>query len=217
MLPLFSDRRGTTVAYSRCGKGEIIYLSESWPLSNSGIDRGDNLILVLNALSHRDPKRALAITFDEYHHGYNSGEGIVSLLSKPARLGLALLGAAFLLLVFSVSRRFGRPIELKEGARQRGEYLSSMSSLLHKARATDLVRRELGKKFLADCATALGLPPNVGLDQILQAAAARCPDKVAELEKLGNEAISSSGRSADEATILAWARSWHKMRKELTK
>ena len=188
MSPLYSDRHGTTISYSRVGDGEVVYLSESWPLSNAGIARGDNFVVVLNALRHRDPNRALAITFDEYHHGYSSGEGIMSLLSKPAKLGLGLLGVAFLLLLFSVSRRFGRPIELKEGARQRGEYLSSMSSLLHRAKATDLVRKELGKKFLADAAAVLGLAPNAGLDQILQAATVRCPDKAAELEKLGNEA-----------------------------
>lgn len=172
--------------------------------------------MVLNALQHRDPNRRLRITFDEYHHGYGEGEGILSLIDMPAKLGLLQIGVAFLLLVFSASRRFGRPIPLMEGARQRGEYLGSMASLLRKAHATDLVREELGKRFLADIALAVGVAPGSSAEAILSAAQVRHPEKTGVLKEL-LEAATSEGSLRSEAEILAIAGRWHRMREELTK
>lgn len=194
----------------------MILLSESWPLTNSGINSGDNLILVMNAINHRTPDRRLAVTFDEFHHGYGRGEGIMSLITGPARWGLAEILVAFVLMIFATSRRFGVPINLREGIRQRGEYLGSMSSLLRRAKATDIVRKRLGRRFMEEAARAVGLPPNSSADDIVAAAEQRRPDIAGELRKLVIEAASVNARE-DEANVLALARAWHKMRKELTK
>ncbi|MCE5200321.1 MAG: DUF4350 domain-containing protein [Armatimonadota bacterium] len=216
IIPLFIDPDGVVVGYSHWGSGAVIILPDGWPISNAGIGRGDNLIIVLNALDHRSPDHKLPVIFDEYHHGYGETKGIMSLIDTPARLGLVQIAIAFLLLVFASSRRFGKPIPLMEGTRQRGEYLSSMASLLRKAKATDLVRKELGRRFLADIATTVGLVPNASVDAIIEAVDRRHPDKVETLRTLCN-AAESYDQDNSEADILALARRWHKMRKELTR
>lgn len=216
VISLFEDDMGPVVAFSSYGDGCVILLSDGWPLSNRGISHNGNFRMVLNALQRRDPGRKLTVTFDEFHHGYGSEKGIMSLLGTPARLGLAVIALAFLLLVFAASRRFGRPVPLMEGARQRGEYLSSIASLLRKAHSTDLVRKELGQRFLADVAQSVGVTPGSRVETILESAQKMHSDKISELTELCNAAVSGIGVE-NEAAALSMARRWHKMREDLTK
>src|SRR5205807_8532164 len=90
------------------------------------------------------------VFFDEYHHGYGAERGILSLLAPIARLGLAQLAVAGLLLLYTVSRRFGRLLP-EEGRvrRSRSEYLGSMASLLPRARAVGLAVSQVRRQFLA--------------------------------------------------------------------
>lgn len=215
-MPLFADSAGTTVAFSGWGRGGVVLLGTSWALSNEGIAMGDNLALVLNALAWRD-SRPPAVTFDEFHHGYGRRPGILSLIDVPARLGLAQLGLAFLLLLFALAVRFGQPVPLHEERRTRSEYLSSMSALLRKGHAVDLARAELGRQFLADAGRVLGLPPGAAPKAVLQAAAARRPNRADTLQRLIEAAAQPPEEGLDEARLLALARQWHQERKELAK
>ena len=201
LVPVFADDDGTTAAAGRVGRGTIIELCGCWGISNEGISSGDNLTMVLNAAGTAG--RGGKITFDEYHHGYCTGQGMGSLLSTPAWLGLGAIGIGFLLVVVNGSCRFGRAFPLVEAARQRGEYLSSMSALLRKANATDLVVFELGGRFLRDCAEALGVSPGSGVDAILEAASKRRPEKVAELRDLCTAVTARQRYSEADVLVLA--------------
>lgn len=185
-------------------------LASAWSLSNDGIGRGNNLTLILNALSHRDPAHKLTITFDEYHQGYGRRKGVMSLIDRWARLGLLQLGVAFVLLILAVSRRFGKPIYLREGIRVRSEYLTSMSSLLRSANAVDAARKTLDGKFISDVCRWLGLPPNSDMTVILERARHQCPEKVADLE-----ALLRSKPSTDEKSLLILQIHRDRLRKEL--
>jgi len=215
-VPLFRHKGSPVVGFSRWGEGGVIVLATSWILSNKGIDDADNLVLVLNALHHRDPKKEYAVTFDEYHHGYSAEKGIWVLLGTPARLALAQVGMAFLILLFSVSRRFGRPVPLIRPPRPRSEYLTSMSSLLKRAGATRVVHRQLGERFLQDAAQGLSLPANAEPEAILEAAGRRPKSQAQELSRLVREATAAD-RVPDESSLLALAKRWHRVRKDLKK
>jgi hypothetical protein len=210
LVPLFRKNDATTVAFGRCGKGGLIVLGSAWSISNDGIASDDNLILLLNALNQRGPAGEITVTFDEYHHGYGRTPGIMSLIGTSARLGILQLCMAFLLLVFAVSRRFGKPIYLREGARYRSEYLSSMSSLLMKARALDVVRRELDRKFREDLCHWLGLPPDAGADSILSAAELKMPGKVSDMRTLIR-----GEHATDEKSVLVLQAKRDQLRREL--
>jgi hypothetical protein len=152
------------------------------------------------------------MTFSEFHHGYGRAPGIWSLFDTPTRLGIAQVGLAFLLLLFAVSRRFGAPIPLREGMRQRSEYLSSMASLLRRAHATDAARRVLERKFREDIASSLGLAADADASLLLEAAGRAHPDKVERLRRL----LTDTSGGANEGELLALADRWHQMRKEFT-
>lgn len=213
LVPLFGDTDGAVVACGNWGEGKVIMIYDGWPLSNQGIGARDNFAMILNALKDREMRKGHKIIFDEFHHGYGKQKGIASLIGPSAKLGLAQLALAFLILVFSSAHRFGRPIPLMEGTRQRGEYLSSMAALLHKARAFDLVREELGKKFIKDLADILKVSPNTPLEDMVNIARSRYPDKTASIEELVGEAFGSGEGS--ETSIFNLAGRWYKMREEL--
>lgn len=216
LVPLFKRGDRDAISYCRWGKGRVIVLASAWSISNQGIGKDDNLLLVLNAINYRNPYRKSSVTFDEFHHGYGKKLGIWSLVDTPARLGLAQIGIAFLLLIFAVSIRFGRPLPLREGFRQRNEYLTSMSSLLRRAHALGVVKSELRRKFMADAAVALGLSPRAAPDIIMEAANMRKLPNTEELRRLLIDSWSQEEKS-DETAILALAVRWYRMRKELMK
>ncbi|HUV05841.1 MAG TPA: hypothetical protein VMX94_12125 [Armatimonadota bacterium] len=209
-MALVAGKDRTTAAYSRWGRGGVLALASSWSLSNEGIARDDNIVLVLNALRYRHPTGGM-VTFSEYHHGYGRAPGIWSLFDTPTRLGIAQVGLAFLLLLFAVSRRFGAPVPLREGVRQRSEYLSSMASLLRRAHATDAARRELERKFREDIACALGLPSDADASSIVEAAGRTHSDQAERLRRL----LADTSGGANEGELLALADRWYQMRKEI--
>ena len=212
LMPLFTSDAGTSIGVAKCGNGAVLQLCTGSILSNENIASDDNLIMLLNALSITKMGKKPTVTFDEFHHGYGSAPGITSLLDKPAKYGLAELVLAFLILVFAVSRRFGRPILLTEGQRQRSEYLYSMSRLLAQTRAISAVQEVLDKKFIEDLARYFGLPPTASADTILQTAKQRNFPGLDTLDQL----VTTKGLPANnETSLLSLAVRRHRFRKEL--
>jgi hypothetical protein len=212
LVALFGSESKLAASFAKCGKGGVLVLCEAWPLTNEGLAAKDNLTFVLNTLAYGDKGKDFAITFDEYHHGYGGAPGITSLLGTPARLGLGQLFLAFLLLVLAVSRSFGRPIPLREGSRPRSEYLYSMSLLLQRARAFDIVTKELNARFIEDTSRYFGLPPSTDADTLIQAAKRRSPEMETKLREL---LYPGRREGTSEASILSLEARRDQFRKEL--
>lgn len=200
LQPLYRDDRGTTVAYTHWGRGAAVLCSSAWSLSTAGVGQGDNFAwLIATILAYgprsgvgssvsgvgtgrpqyptRNTQHPTPIWFDEYHHGYGQARGILALLAPMARLGLAQLVVAWLLLTYTVSRRFGgRVADESRVRRSRSEYLGSMASLLRRARAVDLAVGQVRRQFLADATRALGLPRDASQPVLLAAATTRGVD-----------------------------------------
>ncbi len=158
------------------------------------------------------------IWFDEYHHGFGKSRGVLSLLAPVARLGLAQLVIAWLLLTYAVSRRFGGRVP-DEGRvrRSRSEYLSGMASLLGRARAVDLAVAQVRRRFLSDATRVLGLPRDAEEPALLAAAAARGvdPERLRSLLERADKITRDRDRTRqDEA--LAVARELCEVRSELS-
>ena len=212
LTALFGSSIGPTVSFAKCGNGGILVLCEAWSLTNEGLASKDNLNFVLDALAYADKGKGFAVTFDEYHHGYGAAPGISSLIGTSAKLGLAELFLAFLLLILAVSRSFGRPIPLRESFRPRSEYLYSMSMLLQRAKAVNLVRNELDGRFIEEMDRYFGLHPTAGRDVLLQAAERRSPEIAKRLRQLLNP---GDHEATSEMSILALEARRNQFRKEL--
>ena len=113
------------------GKGEAIWWSSSTPMTNAGLRTENNLKLVLASIGE-----GRQVVFDEYVQEPH-GESEHLLRGLPLWWMLAQFIAAFLLLVFSFSRRKGplrMPVELPRSSPL--EFATSMGDLYEKAGAT---------------------------------------------------------------------------------
>jgi hypothetical protein len=138
------------------GSGRIIYLTDPFIVSNSGIGIVDNAQLALNIVA----SPAGTIAFDEYHQGYGSnanrlfqyfeGTPIIAIFVQA----LLLIGLVFI----SQSRRFARPVPEAEPDRlSKLEYIGAMAELQLRTRAYDLAIENIYTDFRRRATRALGL------------------------------------------------------------
>ncbi len=138
------------------GAGQIVFLTDPYIVSNSGISLVDNAQLAVNVVS----SQAGLIAFDEYHHGYGVGNPLIDYFADTPFLAIGLQLALILgVICFTQSRRFARPVPLNETDRlSKLEYVSAMAQLQASTRAYDLVvenfytefRRSVSKHFGVD-------------------------------------------------------------------
>jgi len=131
------DSRGALLVDYPHGNGRIVILSDPYIFSNGGLSLRDNLQLAINLLTSTGG----LIAFDEYHQGrgttrnaligYFSGTPILPILGQFVALILVIL--------WTSSRRFARPLPLKQIDRRSSlEFVASMAELQQRARAFDL-------------------------------------------------------------------------------
>jgi Domain of unknown function (DUF4350) len=153
------DEAGAVLADFDLVKGRVLFLSDPFVVSNSGIGRGSNLRLALNMLHVLGaPKKP--ILFDEFHHGYQSETNplLAYLHGTPV---VWIIGQALLLVAaifFSRGKRYGRPLPLPTVDRHSPlEFVSSMANLEQVSRARDLAVENIYPRFKSRMARLLGL------------------------------------------------------------
>jgi len=206
LIPMFKDRAGTVVGYTQHGRGRVVVVAGGYALSNAAIGRADNILLAVNALGGPEGGRP-AVHFDEYHQGY--GEAVLwQLITGPARVGLGVIGLAILVLLFAKSRRFGAPLPAPDvAARQRSEYLSSMTALLQRGRATRLAVRTSYGRALERLRDRYGLARDVPPAEVAAAAADRSDPAGGELARVIEECEAAlAAPDLDEHTALRLVR-----------
>jgi hypothetical protein len=129
----FKDLRGQIVISRAVGKGEVVWLSDPRPVSNTGIGEADNARFSTILVGRRPD-----VYFDEYHHGYVSSGGIWDRLGDGGRVAALLLAAAVLIALFAAARRLGPPIAEVEPTPQRTTtWVGPLAELYRKAGARD--------------------------------------------------------------------------------
>lgn len=132
-----AEKRGALLVDYPYGSGRIVLLSDPYIVANNGINRADNLLLALNAVTGGGGM----IAFDEFHQGrpathnelfqYFSGTPVLAICAQLALIGVAV--------VWSQGRRFARPLPLPHvDRRSKLEFVASMAELQQRARAHDL-------------------------------------------------------------------------------
>ena len=148
----FRDSLGGVVISFQEGAGTIMVLSDPYLVTNTGLQEGDNLSLIVNILLSY-ATNTKTVYFDEYHHGFERRPTVLHLL-RGTSLGWALLqvAAAVALLMYSRGRRLGRP----EPPRTRGkahrssaEYVTSLAGIYRTAQASDVALSNLYESLLS--------------------------------------------------------------------
>jgi hypothetical protein len=176
---LWQDRYGVVALRVRLGDGEIIALSDTYPLSNRGLADADNALLLGNLareLEAGDPGGA--IVFDELHQGFPLRDAswvVVARLMLEERWGWAVAQGVLVaaLALYGAGVRFGAARDVVRRQRRRhGEFAEAAGRVLDAAGATGLAFETLWAHYRARLCRALHLPDDAD-DRALAGAAAR--------------------------------------------
>ncbi|MCM3903025.1 MAG: DUF4350 domain-containing protein [Pyrinomonadaceae bacterium] len=178
-----ADSRGALLVDYPLGNGRIVILSDPYILSNGGISLRDNLQLAVNLLTTTEG----LIAFDEYHQGkgttqnalvgYFSGTPILPILGQ--------LVALVLVVLWTSSRRFARPLPLKQIDRRSSlEFVASMAEIQQRARAFDLAIENVYLRTRRVLARYAGMEYNSPRAEIASRVAARSSLESQPLEVL---------------------------------
>src|SRR5215210_3353865 len=113
------DYQGAVVADLKFGNGRVVFLTDPYVVANNGIREADNAMLAVSLLAERPEGR---IAFDEYHHGYGvrpaRGQSLMSYFQGTPIPWMVWQGVLITaLVIYTYSRRFGRPVPLKRERR----------------------------------------------------------------------------------------------------
>lgn len=127
-LPMLGPADAPMAALARLGRGSVILLADSSPITNRGLVRGDNAAFGL-AIAGGGP-----VAFLETVHGYGVSRGFGGL---PTEVKWALLGLALtsLIALWAAGKRFGEPEdEDNEPPPPRVEYVDALAGSLARAK-----------------------------------------------------------------------------------
>ncbi|MBI3660521.1 hypothetical protein HY230_08630 [Candidatus Acetothermia bacterium] len=130
------------------------------------------------------------------------------------KLALFQMGAALLLTMLTLSRRFIAPVPYTaDETRVRGEYLSSMAQLFQKAKASYVALDLLSAQFRRDLSKLLGLAPATPSETLVQILKTQRPDLAPKIQEIFREE-SEARTSPNEARVLKVTQKMAALRKE---
>ena len=180
------DAEGAVLVSCSYGKGEVIFLSDPFPISNNGISQGANLTLALNLVDYLGGGSS-KILFDEFHHGYESRGNAVFSYFRGTPLVAGLMQVLLLagVVVYSQGKRFARPLPMPVQDRHSPlEFVGSMASLQKSAQARDLALENIYPRFRSRICRSLGLAVTAPADTIVASLRRRGRVKSSEMELL---------------------------------
>ncbi len=150
----FANNMKNVVVDVPYGSGRIVFVSDPYIVSNTGISIADNSQLALNLVSVNG-----TIAFDEYHQGYgtNRNRFIEFFAGTPVISMFAQIGLLIAVVFFSQSRRFARPVPEPEPDRlSKLEYVSAMAQLQQRTHGYDLAIENIYTDFRRRVSRLLG-------------------------------------------------------------
>jgi Domain of unknown function (DUF4350) len=178
-----ADRDGALLVDYRYGTGRITLLSDPYIVANNGIRLKDNLQLSLNTLTH---VRGL-VAFDEFHQGKGISENEFAsyFAGTPVLAIAAQIVALLLLIIWTASRRFARPLPLPQVDRRSSlEFVASMSELQERSHAYDLAVENIYSRTRRVLARYAGVDYNSSRSEVASRVAMRSSVDAHSLETL---------------------------------
>jgi hypothetical protein len=170
------------------GRGRMVVMSDPYVVSNSGLNRADNLFLAVNLVTGGRAQGRIA--FDEFHQGYGEGrnEALAYFRGTPVLWLFAQVALVALALVWTRGRRFARALPAPStDRRSKLEFVASMAELQQRAHAYDLALENVYARTRRALARYGGLPAASAPEQIAERVAARSGRDRAALESLLRE------------------------------
>ncbi len=150
------------------GRGRVVVVSDPYPVTNKGIQEGDNVIFAANILRVLQPSRVI---FDE-SGGVAAGDTALGAarpaVSKTVVVAGVQAALAILLLYVFWGRRFGRPVPLLQAETgPSARYVNTMANIYRQGRAREIVLESIFTGFWQDLTRALGVPGNIDEEKVI--------------------------------------------------
>jgi hypothetical protein len=167
------------------GQGRIIFVSDPYIYSNTGIGLADNVQFAINSVN---AGAGALIAFDEYHQGFGrdrnrfleffAGTPIIAIFVQA----VCLIGLVF----YSQSRRFARAVPEPEPDRlTKLEYVSAMAELQQRSDAYDLAMENIYGDFRRRASRSVGLDnTTAGYGELARSISERTGSNVRDLSSL---------------------------------
>lgn len=212
--PLVADDTGGVVVSYTLGRGTVAVVTDESLFQNARLSQADNARLAYDLGSAGLTPHG-SVAFDEWSHGYVSGDTWWSILPRQLQFGLIVIAAALALLAVGTAFRFGPIAALPDDSeRTSAEYLTSMALLYQRGRAVRAALEDLADGCIRDVAAALGLADSANVRVIALRAGGTDGDErgeaVMELDRL------RSYEYPHEADLIRAARICAHLRKEFT-
>jgi Domain of unknown function (DUF4350) len=178
-----ADRDGALLVDYTYGRGRITLLSDPYIIANNGIRLKDNLQLSINTLTN---VRGL-VAFDEFHQGkgISQNEFASYFAGTPVLAIAAQIVALLLLIIWTASRRFARPLPLAHVDRRSSlEFVASMSELQERSQAFDLAVENIYSRTRRVLARYAGVDYNSPRSEVASRVAMRSSVDAHSLETL---------------------------------
>lgn len=178
-----ADRDGALLVDYAYGSGRITLLGDPYIVANNGISLKDNLQLAINTITSVNG----LVAFDEFHQGrgVTQNEFASYFAGTPVLAIAAQIIAIILLMLWTASRRFGRPLPLVQVDRRSSlEFVASMSELQERSRAFDLAVENIYSRTRRVLARYAGVDYNSSRSEIASRVAMRSTVDAHTLETL---------------------------------
>ncbi|MBV9266303.1 MAG: DUF4350 domain-containing protein [Acidobacteriaceae bacterium] len=171
-LGLYGGKRPVVVAWS-IGKGELLWWAAATPLTNTGLDKEDNLVLFLNAVSVAGNEAPREIYWDEYFHGERAS--LWSYLAKtPVKWGMVQFGVVLAAVLFTFSRRWGPVVAPRAESRLSPlEFVDTLGALYRHAGAASVAVAVAHRHLRLALTRSLALPAGIEDAALARAAGQR--------------------------------------------
>lgn len=189
----YADGDRPIVVSYKFGKGEVVWWADSTPLTNIGISRSGNLVLLLNSLNLEAPRRIL---WDEYFHTtHHTFAGYMA--ERPLRYGLLQCGLVVIALMLTFSRRNSPVYPLGGPSRLSPlEFVHTLGGLYRRAKANHAALEVSYNRFRTLATRKLGLPAGTLPEDLARALRNRMGYKDDSLPRLLNS-IEASLRASE--------------------
>ncbi|MGQ9462686.1 MAG: DUF4350 domain-containing protein [Candidatus Fervidibacter sp.] len=168
-IPLLGDKFGTVLKVISVGKGFIVVDSNPYALSNEGISKGDNFLLVLNIVSDIAGREGVVL-FDEWSKGLGEREHWWWVVTNSTRGAVLQIVIAGLVLLLAISIRFGKPVQTRSRSPGHTAFVQGLSTLLQRgntlSKVVELLELQFLRQQLKD-SSLWQLPDNHQLERLL--------------------------------------------------
>jgi hypothetical protein len=210
----WKDEQGIVGLRAEFGRGTIIALADTYPLSNLGLSDADNGLLLGNLARELSKRYPGQLAFDEYHLGFAQQDSSAVAIAKlmlvgPWRWAVGQTLLVGILALGAAAVRFGGPRDVTpRRRRQHREFAEAAGRLLDEAGATGLAAETLYHYYRDRLCRLLELGTEADDNRLGQAVRARSGQEIGDLlEQARNAASTPVGRQK----LLTLTRKLHRL------